>query len=80
MADHDPVRLGLLAARARGQQAELVEEAVVIASSTIGRCLHRLCHQPIEADHLAPVRVDLLRNAVEDGVLPEAHEPNPGHV
>ena len=82
-ADHEfaavqlsPRERDVLGLYASGLPLRLVSERMGIAPSTVREYLDRIRQKYVEAGRPAPTKVDLLRRAVEDGLLLEAQQPS----
>ena len=63
---------------ASGLPLRMVAEQLGIAPSTVREYLDRIRVKYVEVGRPAPTKVDLLRRAVEDGILPELDVPDLG--
>ena len=64
-----------------GLPLRMVAERLAVAPSTVREYLDRIRAKYVEAGRPAPTKVDLLRRAVEDGVVIDAtSEPSLSHA
>ncbi len=84
-AEFAAVQLGrrereVLSLYASGLPLRIVSERIGIAPSTVREYLDRIRVKYVDAGRPAPTKDDLLRRAVEDGLLPETPQPSLAHA